>query len=452
MSFIKNVGWIFSGRVLSFIIGIGSSIIIARGLGPTGKGELALLMLIPTTLFMLIHFGVSKANIYFLNQKKISLQSISNANLFLFLILSAVSILIYAVVVAFLRHNLLQQIEMSLIVLAVIFLPLQFFNSYFSSFLQAYQWMKENSIIGVLSTILNLPLLILGIYILHLSILGALLASIISSFFGCLLVLWYVKKLSVHNSKADPYKNNFTLREKLANEKQINLIKSLITFSSRIYISGMMWFFILRADMYMVSYFLGITDLGYYSLSVGIAENLWLIPGAVATVLLPTVSSLKQKESGEFIAKVIRITMWLMIILCIVLIIFAKPIIIILFSQKFIPSITPFRLLVIAAVAFAVRNLLADTFVGWGRPEINIYTRGIALGVNVVANLYFIPHWGIVGAAFTSLMAYTIDVLLSIVIFLRISNVGLFELLLLKREDIQLVDNLKTHILQKLRR
>ena len=103
-------------------------------------------------------------------------------------------------------------------------------------------------------------------------------------------------------------------------------------------------------------------------------------------------------------------------------------------------------------MAFAVRNLLADTFVGWGRPEINIYTRGIALGVNVVANLYFIPLWGIVGAAFTSLMAYTIDVLLSIVIFLRMSNVGLLELLLLKREDIQLVDNLKTHILQKLRR
>ena len=452
MSFIKNVGWIFSGRVLSFIIGIGASIIIARGLGPTGKGELALLMLIPTTLFILIHFGVSKANIYFLNQKKISLQSISNANLFLFLVLSAVSILIYAVVVAFLRNNLLQQIEVSLIVLAVIFLPLQFFNSYFGSFLQAYQWMKENSIIGVLSTALNFPLLILGIYILHLSIMGALLASIISSFFGCLLVLWYVKKLSVHNSKADPYKNNFTLREKLANEKQINLIKSLITFSSRIYISGMMWFFILRADMYMVSYFLGITDLGYYSLSVGIAENLWLIPGAVATVLLPTVSSMKQKESGEFIAKVIRITMWLMLAVGVMLIIFAEPIIIILFSQKFIPSITPFRLLVIAAVAFAVRNLLADTFVGWGRPEINIYTRGIALGVNVVANLYFIPHWGIVGAAFTSLIAYTIDVLLSIVIFLRMSNVGLLELLLLKREDIQLVDNLKTHILQKLRR
>lgn len=449
MSFIKNVGWIFSGRVLSFIIGIGASIIIARGLGPTGKGELTLLMLIPTTLFILTHFGVSKANIYFLNRKKMSLQSISNANLFLFLILSAVSIVIYAVVVAFLRNNLLQQIEISLIVLAAVVLPLQFFNSYFGSFLQAYQWMKENSIIGVLSSALNLPLLILGIYILHLSVMGALLASIISSFFGCLLILWYVKKLSCQNSKIDSYKNSFSFRDKSPDEKQINVIKSLLTFSSRIYVSGMMWFFILRIDMYMVSYFLGVTDLGYYSLSVGIAENLWLIPGAVATVLLPTVSSMKQKESGAFIARVIRITMWLMIMVSIVLIIFAEPIITILFSQKFIPSITPLRLLVIAAVPFAVRNLLADTFVGWGRPEINIYTRGIALGVNVVANLYFIPHWGIVGAAFASLMAYTIDVVMSIIIFMRISNVGLFELLLPKMEDIQLVNNLKTHTLQK---
>ncbi len=95
MSFIKNVGWIFSGQVLSLIIGIGSSIIIARGLGPTGTGELALLMLIPTTLFMLTNFGVSKANIYFLNQKKISLQSLINVNLFLFFIISGLSILIY---------------------------------------------------------------------------------------------------------------------------------------------------------------------------------------------------------------------------------------------------------------------------------------------------------------------------------------------------------------------
>lgn len=452
MSFIKNVGWIFSGQVLSLIIGIGSSIIIARGLGPTGTGELALLMLIPTTLFMLTNFGVSKANIYFLNQKKISLQSLINVNLFLFFIISGLSILIYAVVVIVLQHSLLQPIDLSLIVLAAIFLPLQFFRNYFSSFLQAYQWMKENSIIGVSSAALNLPLLLVGIYILHLSLLGALLASIISSFFGCLLVLWYVKKLCRQNSKINSYGDRFTLRVKLANGKRFNLIKSLLTFSSRLYVSGMMWYFILRADMYMVSYFLGVTDLGYYSISVGIAERLWLIPGAVATVLLPTVSLMKQNESGEFIAKVIRITLWLMIILGIALIIFAEPIIITLFSQKFIPCITPFKLLVIAAIAFAVRNLLANAFVGWGRPEINIYTHGIALCVNVVANLFFIPYWGIVGAAFTSLMAYTIDMLMSVIIFLRISKVGLFELLLLKREDIQLWDKHKTRILQKPRK
>lgn len=433
IGFIRNVAWTFAGSVLTFLIGLVTSIIVAWSLGPIGKGILSLVLLIPSTIFMITHLGVGNANIYFLNSKKTNFQSITSVNIFLFFTMSAISTALYIIIPWFFRHKLLQQIPLSLIIFAGFIIPLSFFNNYFGSFLQAYRWMKENSIISVSTSLINLILLIIGVYILHLSVMGALLASVLSSFLGCFLTVRYVKKLGWTISNV--------FKEKLFGTESLSLAKNLLAFGSRIYISGILWFFILRIDMYMVSYFSGVKGLGFYSLSVNLAENLWLISNSISAVWLPTVSAMNPKESSEFAARTVRITLWLILLLSGMLVIFAKPMIVTLYSQKFEPSIAPFRLLLGASVFFAIRSIIGQTFVGWGKPAINIYTHIIALVVNVLANLYFIPYWGIKGAALASLIAYGIDALLGIVIFLLLSGIGISKLLLLERDDIQLALN-----------
>lgn len=450
MNFVRDVSWVFGSRLINFVIGIGISVIVARNLGPAGKGILTLVLLIPTTIFCFTHLGIPQANVYFLNRKKKSLKSIIDANGPLLLVISIISISIYAVGVLVLRHNLLKQVHVNLLIVASFFLLFLLFKAFFSSILQAYRWMKENSLIGMLETGAHLLFLIVAIYLLHLSIMGALLATVLSSLFGCFLLSCYVKKLSWQNSGLNSNTRVLIAKKKLIDKKQVNLTKNLLSFGRITYISGIFWFLILRIDMYMISYFRGVTDLGYYSLSVSLAEKLWLIPASIGTVLFPVISGMKHKEGSEFVAKTIRVTMWMMIVLGTISMILAKPFIVTLYSKNFSPSITPFRLLITGVIAFSIWNFLTDTFIGWGRPKVNVYLYGIVLVVNIIMNMYFIPQWGISGAAFSSLIAYILGTLISIFIFLRLSNLRLSKLLFLKQEDLSFLFRKMFKINQKI--
>jgi Na+-driven multidrug efflux pump len=66
--------------------------------------------------------------------------------------------------------------------------------------------------------------------------------------------------------------------------------------------------------------------------------------------------------------------------------------------------------------------------------------------------LWLIPRWGISGAAFATTVAYTISTLLLINFFIKISNKSYFEILVIKKQDLQdykkLLVNIKNRIVK----
>jgi len=57
-------------RILQLFLGIASSVIIARVLGPKGKGVYSLVILLPTLLITFTNIGISSASIFYIGQKK----------------------------------------------------------------------------------------------------------------------------------------------------------------------------------------------------------------------------------------------------------------------------------------------------------------------------------------------------------------------------------------------
>ena len=94
-SILKNSTITFSSRILIFVLGLGTSIIVARTLGPKGKGIYTLILLIPTVMLRLGTLGIEVANVYFTGSKKYKIEDIVSNSLLSSLLLGSILFLLF---------------------------------------------------------------------------------------------------------------------------------------------------------------------------------------------------------------------------------------------------------------------------------------------------------------------------------------------------------------------
>ena len=80
-------------KVLLLVLGIGTSIIVARVLGPGGKGIYSLAILFPTLLITFTNLGIGPASVYFIGQKKYTSKEVFGANIIYSVLISIFAIL-----------------------------------------------------------------------------------------------------------------------------------------------------------------------------------------------------------------------------------------------------------------------------------------------------------------------------------------------------------------------
>jgi O-antigen/teichoic acid export membrane protein len=154
-------------------------------------------------------------------------------------------------------------------------------------------------------------------------------------------------------------------------------------------------------------------------------------------VLFPKISSLKSVESNNLTPRISRHTFFITIFLSLVLAILAKPLIKLFFGITFLPSLIPLLILLPGIIALSVSKVLTADLAGRGKPQYGTYSSFVSLLLNILLNLWLIPRWGISGAAFATTVAYILSTLLVINFFIKISNKSYFEILVIKKQDLQ---------------
>jgi len=217
----------------------------------------------------------------------------------------------------------------------------------------------------------------------------------------------------------------------------IALLRESLKYGIKAHLGNIAQFLNYRLDMFLVAYFLAVKELGYYSLAVGLAEKLWMIPGAITTVLFPRISSLSSDEANNLTPKVARITLFTVSSSAIILLFLSRYLIKFFYGVAYLPSVKPFTILLPGIVALSVCKIITADLAGRGRPEFGTFAAYISLGANLPLNLLLIPKWGISGAAFSSTISYVLATLVVFCIFLKVSGNSLVSIVLLKRKDIE---------------
>ena len=106
-------------------------------------------------------------------------------------------------------------------------------------------------------------------------------------------------------------------------------------------------------------------------------------------------------------------------------------------APQFADAGVALRLILPGIVAYSVVAVLSRYITGRGRPGTGTLILVAGLALNIGANLFLIPRYGIRGAAAASSLSYIVTAALTLVVFHRLSGRGLRETLVIRRSDIQ---------------
>lgn len=213
--------------------------------------------------------------------------------------------------------------------------------------------------------------------------------------------------------------------------------RETLSYGLRVTGSSLAGVFVKKADFLLVSSMLGAEPLGYYAISVSMAEIILAIPDAVNIPFLPIRLGLEKKEAQSITPIVTRVLFFFMLLLCILSVLFSGLVVKILFGEKFLPAIPPLLWLLPGIVMWSLHEVLKSELYGHDHPGFVSCEAVITLICNIGLNLFLIPLMGINGAALSSSIAYTLAAGILLWKFTSISGVKLSEMLIIKKEDLQ---------------
>ena len=426
-NFTKNTLYTLVTRILQLLLGIVTSIIIARVIGPKGKGIHTLAILLPMLLITFANFGIGPASVYYIGKKKYALQEIFGGNIIFSILISVSAIIAGLIVVYFFSNKMFPGVEKEYLLLALCIIPFQLFLTFIVSILLGLQEIKKYNYINLIRNFIFLFLIVILLLGFKYRIRAVIFAQAISSMFVCIALFFLVKKevggiiLKINKS----------------------LFKDFFIYGSKIYLTNILAFLHLRIDIFMINIFLNPIEVGFYSIAVGLSEKIWLISQSAGTVLFPKVcSETDKKKLKEFTPLVCRNVLGITIFISILLYFLGSHIIVLFYSKQFYKSVLPFQILLIGVIAISGSRILANDLSGRGRLQENIYINTFSVILNIILNLILIPKFGIKGAAWATTISYNVTFLIRLLIYSKISGNKTKEIIIIQKSDIALYRNI----------
>jgi O-antigen/teichoic acid export membrane protein len=160
----------------------------------------------------------------------------------------------------------------------------------------------------------------------------------------------------------------------------------------------------LRIDRILIGLFLTASPVGIYSVAATGTEVVWLIPTALSQVLFQKFASKSVDLRSATRARVVSLAFGLAT--AVVIFAIAPPAIDLLVGAKFAGAVVPLRILLVAALLLSSYQLDAFSLAAHGRIGLAASATLVGFAVVLVADLLLIPAYGIIGAAWASVLAY----------------------------------------------
>lgn len=394
-----NTSWVFVSKATSLVLSFFLFSYITRYLGPANFGNLSYAQGFVSLMSAFASFGIDHVLYRDLVQHKDRRDELLGTAITIKLVLGTI-VSIATILAAFLTETEPLLVWMiGIMSLSFIFQPFTLPSLYFD----AVQRSKLNTIASLSSsTILAIVKILIIIFdkgIIFFS--GAVVLEVALS--GLFFVMMYARYID------SPAK----WRARMA------IVRPLLTQSFPLLLASLSSVIYSRIDQVMLKHYLDASAVGIYSVAARVAEFWNFIPGLVIFSLFPAIVNAKiisersyERRFGKLLAGVTVLSVTVAIGISIL----AAPLVQLLAGGEYLAAIAPLRIYIWGVVAMVIVSTFQQLLVAEGWTKITFYmTMGGAIS-NILLNLWFIPQWGIMGAAAATLIAYWVSPL-SLLVF-----------------------------------
>lgn len=390
----NNTVYLVLGQIFTIGLGMAWMAFFVRYIGAEGIGQYAYAQSTIAIVTLFVEFGLQNLIIRCVAQNK------NSAAKYLFASIStkiALSLLVYGCFFLYLKFDGLEKRMFEIIALVTL-------TSFFSMLAQAvaavfyaYEKMFYDAMSQFIQSVAAFLLVMLAIY-LRVTFTKILLLLAFASFIRFASNTYFIYKLDNFKFKKEDIRIDWNYNLKL-------ILKS-IPFAVLTIVS-VIWGNIV---ILMLRYLSNDTQVGYFSVAQRIYTLLFILPSMFLNAVFPTLSN-SYNESFENLIRIYNKSYKYLFALtapmAIGVMLFAKPIILLLFGEQFSPAIRPLQILGLALLN-SVGFVNGAALVAIGKEYFYTIAFGLILIVSVAFSFLIIPRFGVEGASWVVICGNTL--------------------------------------------
>lgn len=170
-------------------------------------------------------------------------------------------------------------------------------------------------------------------------------------------------------------------------------------------------------DIIILGWFRNSEQIGIYSTAQKLTQVAYLFPTLLGTAMLPALSRFAQtdlKTMRNNVKSIIKHSFIFTVPLVIGCFVFGNFAFSILFGKQYLESALIFKIMSLAIITIAPSSIISNAIFAEGKQKKLILFICVSLTTNIILCLLTIPVYGIIGAAFSATIAYTIGNILLI--------------------------------------
>ena len=417
-SLVSNIATTFAARVSMLGLAFVSSIMLARVLGPEGRGTLALVCLLPDVAAMLGRLGFDSSNTVLAGLDPTRRRLLVWQSVALGAVMGGAMAIggTWYVSQGAPGFTTLVRGPLALYLLPLALLPVVLVNEYWKAIVRGMNCFLVLNLLEVGATLLGVVLLGALVVGADLGVWGAVSANAVIATATCITLAWFFTRAGAWGRPA----------------LDADLARRSAAFALPVYGGTLVAYLNYRVDELFIAAWLPPAQLGFYVMAVLIVERLWTLPGAIATALLPHLTTSPERDPALTALVARHTAIWTGAAAGLIFV-FADPLIRVLYSAAFADVVAPLRWLIPGVVTLGIGKVLMADLLAREKARETSYASGIAAVVNIVGNVALVPHMGISGAALASTLSYSL--LSAILIRYYVRGTGVSWTVLIPRRD-----------------
>jgi O-antigen/teichoic acid export membrane protein len=389
--YLKNTSWMMGEQFLRIISGLFVGVWVARYLGPEQFGLLSYVLAFTAIFGSIAKLGLDSVMVSVLVNDPTK-RDIYLGTAFWLKVLGAFIVMgVIAAIVPFTNNDTSTNMFIFIIAAGMIFQSFEVVEFYFQSQVRAKIVSTCKVIQLALSALIKIYFVLIG---------GELIYFVLIAAFD-------VFVLAVSYSIAYKISGN----RKFYKYFDLSIAKQLLNTSWPIIFSGVVIMIYMRIDQIMIKEMLGEYEVGIYSAAVRLSESFYFIPMMITASLFPAI--LESKQQGEELYKrrmqqLYTFMFWLAFAIILPMTFLSDRLIVMVFGA-------PYE----AAGQILMVHIWASIFVFWGVASskwflveklqvLALINTASGAALNLLLNYKLIPAFGVMGAAYATLISYAV--------------------------------------------